>query len=137
MAIALLWKTVSLKVTIGEIQREAFAWHCQLSIPVRDVVESVVRQHLNENKEEIKEKALASIDNRMVETVADNWFRDQVERTLPAKIADQVSESYLKDNLPEIVGKLDISAVSNAVLLRLTSKVLGTTTHKELGHYDQ
>lgn len=90
----------------------------------RSFIDKLVANCIDEDRERIikrfEKNVKASLANdKYIEQSVQNAIKDT-----STHLTEVASAQYISQHLPKIMGRIDIQAVSNAVLLKMTSKIL-------------
>jgi len=91
-----------------------------------ELVNDMIVDIIKNDKDEII-KSLAPKFEEMLKS--EQYIQDTIKSASDELMKDVVkkgSDQYVKEHLPEIVAKLDVQAVSNAMMLSMTGKILST-----------
>jgi hypothetical protein len=133
-----LYLAVQYSCLIRSIRKEIlkYSYGNDLSWDCRRIVSQAMETVLRENEQGIVANIRDQIQKKIDD--ADNMIESRVDSIIQEELKNQVvsktTDEYLKKNMIGIFSKLDVTAVSNAVLLQLTGSILKNDKLTQIEH---
>jgi hypothetical protein len=120
-----IFKYHSAKISVMNLVEDRFRLSkYELSYKAKDGVDALIKEIVLEKEKQIIEDYSKKLNEIIVDSIQVQNSVDSAVEHLTYDLTQAASEEYVKQHLPAILANIDVKAVSNAVLLQMTGRIL-------------